>query len=147
MLSLAQNQIRKITGLANLPVLRQLDLSKNHIQQLVGLQWVESLRHLDLSLNNVLKVLQLRYIENLALLTELDLSFNPVMNKKHYRSQVLFHIPQLRSLDGVLIQAEEKVKAENLHGTDLNDREKIFKAMLPQEQFVDRRLSVFEDIE
>jgi len=29
-------------------------------------------------------------------------------------------------LDGVEIQAEEKVKAENLHGVDLNDREKIF---------------------
>ena len=43
--------------------------------------------------------------------------------------------------------AEEKVKAENLHGVDLNDREKIFKAMLPQEQFVDRRIATFEDIE
>ncbi len=34
-------------------------------------------------------------------------------------------------LDGVEIIAEEKVKSENLHGIDLNDREKIFKAMLP----------------
>ena len=43
--------------------------------------------------------------------------------------------------------AEEKAKAENLHGVDLNDREKIFKAMLPQENFVDRRINVIEDIE
>ena len=50
-------------------------------------------------------------------------------------------------LDGTDIIAEEKVKAENLHGTDLNDREKIFKAMLPQESFVDRRISVYEDVE
>ena len=50
-------------------------------------------------------------------------------------------------LDGVEIVAEEKVKAENLHGVDLNDRDKIFKAMLPQENFVDRRIAVFEDIE
>ena len=60
---------------------------------------------------------------------------------------MLYHIPQLRMLDGVEIQAEEKVKAENLHGVDLNDRQKIFKAMLPQENFVDRRISVYEDIE
>ena len=73
----------------------------------------------------------MQFIEKLALLTELDFCFNPIQNKKHYRSQVLFHIPHLRMLDGVEINAEEKVKAENLHGVDLNDREKIFKAMLP----------------
>ena len=50
-------------------------------------------------------------------------------------------------LDGVEIIAEEKVKAENLHGFDLNDRDKIFKAMLPQESFVDRRITAYEDIE
>ena len=48
--------------------------------------------------------------------------YNPIMDKKHYRLQVLFHIPQLRTLDGTMIQAEEKVKAENLHGVDINDR-------------------------
>jgi protein phosphatase 1 regulatory subunit 7 len=40
--------------------------------------------------------------------------------------QVLFHIPQLRDLDGVKILAEEKIKAENLHGLDQNDKELIF---------------------
>ena len=100
-----------------------------------------------MALNNIVKVLQFQYIERLNLLTELDFSFNPVQNKKHYRSQVLYHIPQLRMLDGVDIIAEEKAKAENLHGVDLNDREKIFKAMLPQETFVDRRIAVYEDVE
>ena len=91
--------------------------------------------------------MQLQYIELLPLLTELDFCYNPIQNKKHYRSQVLFHIPQLRMLDGADILPDEKVKAENLHGVDLNDREKIFKTLLPQEQFVDRRICVFEDIE
>ena len=91
--------------------------------------------------------MQLQFIERLNLLTELDLSYNPIQNKKHYRSQVLYHIPQLRMLDGVQIIAEEKAKSENLHGVDLKDREQIFKAMLPQENFVDRRIAVFEDIE
>jgi hypothetical protein len=102
---------------------------------------------LNLSLNNIVKVLQLQWIERLALLTELDFSFNPIQNKKHYRSQVLFHIPQLRMLDGVEIIAEEKVKSENLHGADVNDRQKIFAVMLPQENFVDRRINVYQDIE
>lgn len=111
------------------------------------MQNIDSLRFLNLALNNIVKVLQFQYIERLNLLTELDFSFNPVQNKKHYRSQVLYHIPQLRMLDGVDIIAEEKAKAENLHGVDLNDREKIFKAMLPQETFVDRRIAVYEDVE
>ena len=50
-------------------------------------------------------------------------------------------------LDGADILPDEKIKAENLHGVDLNDREKIFKSLLPQEKFIDRRICVFEDIE
>ena len=102
---------------------------------------------MNMSLNNVNKVGQLPFIENLPLLTELDLCFNPIQGKKYYRLQVLFHIPQLRSLDGVEILSEEKIKAENLHGLELNDREIVFSSMLPEEKFVDRRIHVFEDIQ
>lgn len=49
-------------------------------------------------------------------------------------------------LDGVEIQYEEKVKAENLHGYDYQDREIIFKSLLPEEKFVDRRIQVIEDV-
>ena len=98
-------------------------------------------------MNNIVKVRQLEFIERINLLTELDFACNPIQNKKYYRSQVLYHIPQLRLLDGIEIQIEEKVKAENLHGIDLNDRAQIFKAMLPQETFVDRRISVYDDID
>ena len=85
-LNLSQNEITKISGLSQLPCLKQLDLSKNHIQHLVGLQRIDSLRFLNLSLNNIVKVLQLQFIERLSLLTEIDFSFNPIQNKKHYRS-------------------------------------------------------------
>ena len=60
--------------------------------------------------------------------------------------QVLFHIPQLRDLDGVKILAEEKIKAENLHGLDQNDKELIFQSLLPEEKYVDRRINVVDDI-
>lgn len=108
---------------------------------------MSSLRFLNLSLNKIEKIIQLRYVEGLELLTELDMCFNPIQNKKHYRIQVLFHIPQLRMLDGVDIAAEEKVKAENLHGVDKNDKETIFTSLLPEEKFVDRRMAMIEELE
>jgi hypothetical protein len=49
-------------------------------------------------------------------------------------------------LDGQEITSEEKVKAENLHGFDLQDREIIFKSLLPEEKFVDRRIFSIEDL-
>ena len=60
---------------------------------------------------------------------------------------MLYHIPQLRELDGVDATSEEKIKAENLHALDLNDREVIFKGLLPEEAFIDRRISKFDDID
>jgi Leucine-rich repeat (LRR) protein len=62
-----------------------LDLSKNMIVKLKGLENIESLRFLTLSQNKIYKILQLRNIENLSLLTELEMCFNPIMDKKHYR--------------------------------------------------------------
>jgi len=59
----------------------------------------------------------------------------------------LFKIPQLRSLDGNDISPEEKIKAENLHALDLNDRETIFKSILPEEEFVDWRVNKIEEVE
>lgn len=44
------------------------------------------------------------------------------------------------------VLSEEKIKAENLHGLDLNDRESIFRSLLPEEKFVDRRIYVVEDV-
>jgi hypothetical protein len=49
-------------------------------------------------------------------------------------------------LDGVEISREEKVKAENLHGYDLQDLEIIFKSLLPEEKFVDRRIFTIEEV-
>jgi hypothetical protein len=43
-------------------------------------------------------------------------------------------------LDGVSITSEDKIKAENLHGVDLPDRELIFHSLLPSEKFIDRSM-------
>jgi len=146
-LNLAQNKIKMINGLQTLKQLTRLDLSRNEIKRLKGLEECDYLRFLDLSGNRISKVRQIVYIEDLPLLTEFDLAFNPIQGKKYYRFQVLYRIPQLRKLDGVEITAKEKVKAENLHGLDLEDRKTIFKTLLPEEEFVDRRIKTYEDID
>lgn len=55
-------------------------------------------------------------------------------------------MPQLRMIDGVEITSEEKVKSENLHGFDTQDREIIFKSLLPQEVYIDRRIGTIDDV-
>lgn len=42
------------------------------------------------------------------------------------------------------IAPEDIVKAENLYGMDLEDRKRIFKEVLPEEEFVDRRIHISE---
>ena len=54
---------------------------------------------------------------------------------------MLNKLSQLRELDGVEVKAEECVKAENLYGMDLEDKRGIFEEILPQEEFIDRRVS------
>jgi len=49
-------------------------------------------------------------------------------------------------IDGVEITGEEKVKAENLHGLDIQDREIIFTSLLPEEKFIDRRIGRIEEV-
>ena len=56
-------------------------------------------------------------------------------------------MPQLRSLDGQDVTHLEKVKADILFGADLENKKEIFKNFLPDEQFVDRRLFVAEQID
>ena len=41
----------------------------------------------------------------------------------------------------------EKVHADNLFGSDLERKKQIFKAYLPEEEFVDRRLFLSEQID
>jgi protein phosphatase 1 regulatory subunit 7 len=56
----------------------------------------------------------------------------------------LYRLPGLRTLDGFNITSEEIVKAENLYGMDLDDRKNIFNEILPEEEFIDRRINIAE---
>ena len=141
------NKIKKLNGLDNLTALIELNLSKNSINRLKGLQGLSNLRYLYLSSNKISHCNQVAYLTDLPFLTELDFCFNDVQNKKFYRFQILYYIPELRKLDGQDVTHFEKVHADNLFGADLENKKEIFKAYLPEEEFVDRRLFLSEQID
>ncbi len=59
----------------------------------------------------------------------------------------MFYLPQLRYLDGQEVSHFDKVKADILFGADLENKKEIFENFLPDEQFIDRRLFVSEQID
>ena len=146
-LNLSSNRIKKITGLDNLTSLMELNLCQNEISRLKGLQGLENLRYLYLSSNKLSRCNQVAYLADLPFLTDLDFCYNEVQHKKFYRYQILYYIPQLRILDGQDVTHYEKVKADILFGADLENKKEIFNAYLQEEQFVDRRLFVAEQID
>lgn len=146
-LNLMNNKIRSISGLDNLPSLIELNLSKNFITRLKGLQCLTNLRYLYLSSNLISRAKQVAYISELPFLTDVDFCYNDVQNRKFYRFQILFYLPQLRKLDGQEVTHFDKVKADILFGADFENKKEIFKTFLNDEQFVDRRLFVAEQID
>lgn len=146
-LNLMNNKIRGISGLDNLNSLIELNLSKNSISRLKGLQSLINLRYLYLSSNCISRAKQVAYISELPFLTDVDFCFNEVQNRKFYRFQILFYLPQLRTLDGQEVTYYEKVKADILFGADLENKKEIFKTYLPDEQYIDRRLFTAEQID
>ena len=146
-LNLSSNRIKKISGLDNLTTLMELNLCQNEISRLKGLQGLENLRYLYLSSNKLSRCNQVAYLADLPFLTDLDFCYNEVQHKKFYRYQILYYIPQLRILDGQEVTHYEKVKADILFGADLENKKEIFNAYLQEEQFVDRRLFVAEQID
>ena len=146
-LNLSSNKIKNLSGLDNLTTLMELNLCQNEISRLKGLQGLTNLRYLYLSSNKLSRCNQVAYLTDLPFLTDLDFCYNDVQHKKFYRYQILYYIPELRILDGQEVTHYEKVKADILFGADLENKKEIFKAYLQEEQFVDRRLFVAEQID
>ena len=106
-----------------------------------------SLRELYLSKNDITQINELLSLEGMTYLQQLDLCFNALQEVRYYRNQILFRLPMLEVLDGTPVTPVEVVKAENMYGIDVAARAQIFKDILPEEDFVDRRIHVSELIE
>lgn len=78
-----------------------------------------SLRELNLAKNNIKHLRQIDFLENLMYLNSLDLSYNPLQERKYYRLQVVYKLPMLQLLDGCPLSGEEVVMAESLYGLDV----------------------------
>ena len=144
-LNLGRNEIQKIgIGFSKLKFLRIADLSYNKLTSLRGAEELESLMEIKLVGNLISRINTLDHLAGLALLSDLDLSGNAACAKAHYRLQVAYKLPQLRSMDGSSVAAEEKIKAENLYGLDIEDRKALFSQIFAGQSFLDRRLEKSE---
>ena len=88
-LNLMNNKIKILTGLDNLSSLLHLNLSKNYIANLKGLENLINLRYLYLSSNLISRAKQVSHISELKILTDLDLCYNTIQDRKFYRHQVI----------------------------------------------------------
>ena len=83
---------------------------------------------------------ELDALKDLSQLASLDLAFNTCQKIKFYKIIIIHKLPQLRSLDGVEITAQNYVKAGIFYGDEVEDKKKIFKTILPEEEYIDRRI-------
>jgi len=73
-------------------------------------------------------------------LSNLDLCFNPVQERRCYRTQVIYKLLMLQTLDGTPLTNEEVARSEDFYGLYVEEKFNIFKSVLPEEEFIDRRI-------
>ncbi|XP_077180065.1 leucine-rich repeat-containing protein 9 [Paroedura picta] len=104
----------------NLVHLHYLSLENNRITSLVGLQKSYALIELYISNNYVSSNQEIYYLKGLNNLIILDMFGNLIVWKQdNYRLFVIFHIPSLKALDGVAVEAPEIENAKDLFGGKL----------------------------
>uniref|UniRef100_A0A2K5QVV6 Leucine rich repeat containing 9 n=1 Tax=Cebus imitator TaxID=2715852 RepID=A0A2K5QVV6_CEBIM len=101
----------------NMLHLHSLSLENNRITSLSGLQKSFTLVELYIS-NNYIAVNQEMYnLKGLCNLVILDMYGNIIVwNQENYRLFVIFHLPELKALDGIPIEPPETESAKDLFG-------------------------------
>jgi len=112
-LDLSWNNITHIQNITSLEKLSYLDISHNKLSGLCGLQKSYYLSNLNVSYNNITNLEEIKYIMDLPFLTDLFMHHNSVINEKDFRLKVIFNLPTLKILDGILITEIEKVSSQN----------------------------------
>lgn len=118
-LSLGRNQIKKIENLdAVAETLEELWMSYNIVQSLVGIEKLTNLRVLYLSNNKIAAMNEIDKLSQLEKLEELLLVGNPLYddykganNLSEYRIEVVKRLPNLKKLDGIPVDVDEKEQA------------------------------------
>jgi len=112
----SDNDIRKVDNFPLLPRLAHLFFNSNRIVR-VSDTLHESLPQLEslILTNNMIQELgEIDNLANLKKLRTLSLMFNPVATKEHYRSYVIYKLPELKLLDFRKIKMKEREEAKAL---------------------------------
>ncbi|XP_058149315.1 leucine-rich repeat-containing protein 9 isoform X2 [Dasypus novemcinctus] len=101
----------------NMLHLHSLSLENNRITSLSGLQKVFTLIELYISNNYIALNQEIYSLKGLCNLVILDMYGNIVVwNQENYRLFVIFHLPELKALDGISIEPTETECAKDLFG-------------------------------
>lgn len=117
-LSVGRNAIKKIEGLNEVAdTLEQLWISYNQIASFAGIEKLVNLQVLYASNNKIDKWPEVERLQTLPKLRELNLKNNPIEVKTEgdgaeWRIEVIKRLEKLKSLDGALIEDEEREKAK-----------------------------------
>lgn len=52
-------------------------------------------------------------------LSHIDLCFNSIQERRFYRTQVIYKLPMLQTLDGTPLSSEEAIKSEDFYGLNV----------------------------
>lgn len=102
-----------------MPNLEVISLSLNHISSLHFFKNCKNLRDLFLRHNEISSFEELQYLKKLPALRSLWLSENPITSDPNYRMRVIHELPNLIKLDEADVTEEEKKKAIEFNGSDI----------------------------
>lgn len=123
-LALGRNQIKKIENLDSVAEsLEELWISYNVLERLTGVEKLAALRVFLLSNNKIAAWSEVERLGGLTALEELLLVGNPLYNEfkdkgdtQNYRIEVLKRLPQLKKLDGIPVDVDERDQAKAAGG-------------------------------
>jgi len=101
--------------------LESLSIENNHIATLVGLTEASALTELFIGNNNLCFLREVFYLKCLANLVILDMFGNSMSQVENYRLFVVYHLQNLKSLDGNIIEIDEESAAKESLGGRLSD--------------------------
>merc|ERR1719375_2875480 len=116
-LSLGRNALKKIEGLNEVAdTLEQLWISYNQLGSFAGIEKLVNLQVLYASNNKIDKWPEVERLQALPKLREVNLVNNPIFVKAeadgNWRIEVIKRLEKLKSLDGALIEDEEREQAK-----------------------------------
>eukprot|EP00879_Flechtneria_rotunda_P013852 GHRR01014468.1.p1 GENE.GHRR01014468.1~~GHRR01014468.1.p1 ORF type:complete len:201 (+),score=67.83 GHRR01014468.1:606-1208(+) len=123
-LSLGRNLLKKIENVEVIAdTLEELWLSYNQIEKLSGVEKLQQLRVLYLSNNKIKDWTEIDRLAALEKLEDLLLVGNPIYNEYRdsnttpgYRVEVLKRLPNLKKLDGIPVDVDEREQALQARG-------------------------------